>query len=74
MATGQRCISLSKIMAAFSLIVLLSACSQGPESAAAEPKGNAMPVSEQVKPDTVSKPPVDLEAPAEYATATFGLG
>ena len=74
MVTKYRNRAVLKIITALSMAVFLTACSQNREPAAAGPKGSDMQASKQVKHDGVSRPSIDLNAPAEFATATFGLG
>ncbi len=73
MAIGKNRFSVSRLLTALTIMVLLQACSQNRESAAG-PKGTDMQASKQIEQDDVSKPSIDLNIPAEVATATFGLG
>jgi hypothetical protein len=57
-----------------STLVLLSAAFLQNRAAVAGERHSAMQTSERIEQNPVAIPAIDREAPAEFATATFGLG
>jgi hypothetical protein len=74
MAIGQKHLSVSRLVPALMMLILLQACSRDLTPAAAGPKGNNMQAAEIIINNETLRPPIDLNTPAGIATATFGLG
>lgn len=74
MASAQKRFNVSRIVTTLIMMVLLPACSRDLNSATAGPKDNDMKATEIIIPNEILGPPIDLNTPAELATATFGLG
>jgi len=74
MATGKNGLAFLIMTSGLIVSLLLAFYSPNHVAAAAEAKSNPMLASEQIGRAPVSIPPIDLEAPVEFATATFGLG
>ncbi len=69
--------ALVKVIPLLIMLALLTACSQNRESAGQpgpKMKGDAMLAEKQIDRVKVSIPPIDAAAPAEFESATFGLG
>jgi len=69
---------LGTVLPVLALMALLTACNQNRESSAAQPDRNTgnhkMYAQDQVIQRTDMLPAIDKLTPAEYKTATFGLG
>ena len=63
-----------ELMAMLAMLVLLASCSQNRDASSAMPSGANSTTAEHVASGTASKPAIDRQAPAEFDTATFGLG
>jgi len=69
---------LGTVLPVLVLMALLTACNQNRESSAAQPDRNTgnhkMYAQDQAIQKTDMLPAIDARVPAEYKTATFGLG
>ena len=70
-------IGVIKVLAVMVMLTLLAACTQNRESSAGQPamkNGEKNMLTAKQVYQTGAVPPIDAEAPAEFETATFGLG
>ena len=78
MKSSNRYAWLGRVLLVLALMVLLTACNQNRESAGTRPDRNTgnhkMYAHAQDIQKTDMLPAIDKLAPAEYKTATFGLG
>lgn len=77
MVTKKTGVALFKILLGLVMLTPLTACSQNREPAGrpeAKTKGGGLTSGAQVDRAKVPIPPIDAAAPAEFETATFGLG
>ena len=67
-----------KVLAVLVMLTLLAACTQNRESFADPPEinieGKPMQAETQVYQTVATLPAIDAQIPAEFETATFGLG
>lgn len=78
MKSSNRYAWLGTVLLVLALMALLSACNQNRESSAAQPDRNAGNHKMYAQARDIQKtdmlPAIDNLVPAEYETATFGLG
>ena len=78
MKTETLGVGVIKVLAVLVMLTLLAACTQNRESSAGPPEinieGKPMQAETQVYQTVVTMPAIDAQIPAEFETATFGLG
>jgi hypothetical protein len=78
MKTKTRGIAMIKVLAVLVMLPMLAACTQNRESSAGPPEinngGKTMPAETQAYQTVATLPAIDTQTPAEFETATFGLG
>jgi len=71
-------IGVIKVLAVMVMLTLLAACTQNRESSAGPPEinieGKTMQAETQAYQTGATLPAIDAKIPAEFETATFGLG